>query len=63
MNATSYARLAGAIFVIIALLQLARAVAGWPIAVGGMPIPIWPSWIAFVVAGLLAWLGFRASRT
>jgi hypothetical protein len=63
MSATNYARLAAVIFALIALLQLARAVGGWSITVGGMPIPIWPSWIAFGVAGLLAWLGFRAWRT
>ena len=63
MSATNYARLAAAIFAIIALLQLARAVAGWPATGGGIEMPIWPSWVAFVVAGGLAWLGFRASRT
>ena len=63
MSATNYAQLAAAIFAIIALLQLARAVAGWPATVGGIEMPIWPSWVAFVVAGGLAWLGFRASRT
>jgi hypothetical protein len=35
MNASSYARLAAVIFTIIALLQLVRAVGGWPIVVGG----------------------------
>jgi hypothetical protein len=50
MSATSYARLAAVIFVIIALLQLLRAVAGWPVTVGGSEMPIWPSWVAFVVA-------------
>jgi hypothetical protein len=60
MNASSYARLAGAIFAIIALLQLARALAGWPVTVGGITMPVWPSWLAFVVAGALAGLGFTA---
>jgi hypothetical protein len=40
MNASSYARLAGAIFAVIALLQLARALAGWPVTVGGMTLPL-----------------------
>jgi len=60
MNASSYARLAGAIFAVIALLQLARAVAGWPVTVGDITMPVWPSWVAFAVAGGLAWLGFTA---
>ena len=60
MNASSYARLAGAIFAVIAVLQMARAVAGWPVTVGDVAMPVWPSWIAFAVAGGLAWLGFTA---
>ena len=62
MNATSYARLAGAVFAIVALLQLARAVAGWSVSFEGTAIPLWASWIACVFAGALAWLGFTASR-
>ena len=42
------------------LLQFLRAVAGWPVTVGGMEMPIWPSWVAFVVAAGLAWLGFKS---
>ena len=57
MSATSYVRLAAVIFVIIAP-QLLRAGAGWPVTVGGSEMPIWPSWVAFVVAAGLAWLGF-----
>jgi hypothetical protein len=34
--------------------------AGWPVTVGGITMPVWPSWLAFVVAGALAWLGFTA---
>jgi hypothetical protein len=62
MNAKSYARLAAAIFTIIALLQLARALSGWQIMFNGTAVPVWPSWIACGVAVILAWLGFTASR-
>jgi hypothetical protein len=62
MNAGSYARLTGAIFAIIAVLQLGRAVTGLPVVVGGTSIPVWVSWVAFVVTGGLAWLGLT-SRT
>jgi hypothetical protein len=60
MRATSYARLAGTIFAIVALLQLVRAAAGWPLHVASAEIPVWASWIACVVAGGLAVLGLRA---
>jgi hypothetical protein len=54
--------LAGAIFVVIAILQLVRALSGWQITVNGAAFPMWPSWVAFVAAAALAWLGLRACR-
>ena len=62
MNAISYARLAAAVFAVVAILQLVRAVLGWAISIEGTVIPVWASWIACAVAGALAWLGFSASR-
>ena len=58
MTARSDSRLAAAIFAVVALLQLLRALAGWPITVGDTTMPVWPSWVACVVAAGLAWLGF-----
>jgi hypothetical protein len=63
MNASSYARLAAVIFAIVAIVQLARAAAGWPITIGTVEVPVWASWVACVVAGVLAWLGFSGSRS
>jgi len=63
MNASSYARLAAAIFAIVAIVQLARAVSGWPITISTVEVPVCASWVGCVVAGVLAWLGFSASRS
>jgi hypothetical protein len=62
MSAKSYSTLAAVIFCLIAFLQLARAALGWPVSVGEVAMPLWPSWVASVVAAGLAWLGFTASR-
>jgi protein-S-isoprenylcysteine O-methyltransferase Ste14 len=63
MSAKDYSRLAAIIFAIVALLQLVRAVSGLPVTVGGTTsIPLWASWVACVVATVLAWAGFNASR-
>jgi hypothetical protein len=40
MSANTYARLAATIFDLIALLQLVRAIAGWPVTVGGIELPV-----------------------
>ena len=58
MDAKAYSRVAAVIFAIIAVLQLERAVSGWEITLNGAAIPVWASWLASVVAGALAWLGF-----
>jgi len=63
MNAQSYSRLAAVVFAIVAVLQFVRAVSGWEISLNDVPIPIWASWIACVVALALFWLGYNASRT
>ena len=63
MTSASYSRLAGAIFTLVAILQLIRALAGWPITIADTTIPLWASWVACVVAAGLAWLGLTASRT
>lgn len=60
MTARSFSILAAVIFMIIALLQLTRALAGWEITVGTTAVPLWPSWLAGLVAVTLAWLGFTA---
>ena len=60
MTAQHFSRLAGVVFAIIALLQLLRAITGFEIAVGGEIMPVWPSWIAAIVSGFLAYLGVTA---
>jgi hypothetical protein len=61
MDAKSYSRIAVVIFTIVALLQLARAVSGWEITINGAVVPLWASWLAAVVAGLLAVVGLTAT--
>ena len=62
MSPRNYALFAALVFAFVALLQVARSVGGWPVTVGTISIPLWASWVAFIVAAILAWLGFQASR-
>jgi hypothetical protein len=62
MTVENFCRLAAAIFTLIALAQLTRALIGIQVVAGGMMVPVWPSWIAVMVFGGLAWLGFTARR-
>jgi hypothetical protein len=52
---TKIIRDAALIFAIVSVLQLVRALGGWPVTVGGtVSIPLWESWTACVVAAVLA---------
>ena len=60
MTAKSYAVLAASIFALVAILQLARAYGQIPVVVGSIDIPAGASWVAGLVAGALAVVGFTA---
>jgi len=63
MTAKNFSLLAALIFAVVAVLQLIRAVSGVPVTIGTtISIPLWASWVACVVAAILAWSGFAASR-
>lgn len=60
MTSQSFSRLAAAIFALGALAQLSRALMGFNMMAGSMMVPLWASWIAAILLGLLAWAGFMA---
>ena len=47
------------VFSLVSLLQLLRLLLGWEIAINGIPIPLWASGVAFVVAAALAAMVWR----
>ncbi len=51
------------VFSLVALLQLARFILGWEVAVNGVAIPVWVSGVAFVIAAGLAVMLWRETRT
>ena len=63
MTTENFSRLAAAIFTLIAILQLSRALIGVQVMAGQMMVPLWPSWLAFIVFGVLALVGFRAKKS
>ena len=60
MTAANYAILSACIFALVAVLQLVRALKGWPVKIASTSIPIWVNWLASVVAAILVWLGGRS---
>jgi hypothetical protein len=63
MNRETFCIVAGVIFAVVALLHLLRIYMDWPVVIGDWSAPLWVSWIALVVAGILAIWGLAfASR-
>lgn len=64
MTARTFSFVAGGVFMLVALAQLTRALAGWEVTVGTATVPLWASYAVGLVAATLGWLGFtvRADR-
>ena len=62
MSQKTFSRVAGALFLLIALGHLLRIAFGASVVVQNVSIPMWVSVIAPVIAGYLAYQGFRLAR-
>jgi len=62
MSQKAFALTAGVVFLLIALGHLLRVVLGASFVVKDIPVPMWASGIAAVIAAYLAYQGFRLSR-
>ena len=58
-----FTQIAVALLSLIALLQLTRVLLGWEVTVNGISIPIWVSGVAVIIAGGLAVMLWRESRS
>ena len=62
MNRKTYMTVTATLFLIVAIMHLLRIIFGWPVEIGGLSIPFWVSWLGVLVAGGLAYFGFRQHR-
>ena len=62
MSQRTFSLVAGLIFLVVALMHLLRLVLGWHVAIATWTVPMWVSWVAFVIAGYLAYTGLRFAR-
>jgi hypothetical protein len=62
MSPKTYAVTTCIVFSLIAFVQLARLVLRWEVLLNGRPVPLWVSAIAILLAGYLAFAGFRVAR-
>ena len=59
MDQKTYNVITAVVFLIVGVVHLLRIIFGWPAQIGGLEIAVWVSWLALVVAGTLAYFGFR----
>ena len=57
INMRIYCLISGIIFALVALAQLYRAVEALNVTAAGTAIPIWASWVAVAVTGVLGIIG------
>jgi hypothetical protein len=62
MNQKLFSLVAGLIFLVVAVIHALRLIFSWHVTFVGWAVPIWVSWIAFLVSGFLAYEGLRLSR-
>jgi hypothetical protein len=62
MTATTYSRLAGTIFGLVALAHAVRLFTAAPLVIGATTVPMAASWVGLVVTGALCIAGWRAGR-
>jgi hypothetical protein len=59
MGTNAFLIVAGCVFGLVALLQIARIAFRWPVRIASFEAPLAASWIAVVVAGRLCIWAFR----
>lgn len=63
MRRTEYCVVSGVLFSLVALAHLARIVFGVVVQVDDLVVPMYVSWLGFVVPAILAIWAFRLART
>jgi hypothetical protein len=57
MSEKTFNLLAGIIFAVVALLHLLRIYMGWSVVIADWSVPMWVSWLGFIVPAGLAYFG------
>lgn len=62
MSQKNYNTISGSLFIIVALVHLWRAVTGTPIMFGATSIPLWLSWVGFILLLVIGSYGIKHGR-
>ena len=62
MRRTAFITLVSYIFSLVALCHLLRSIYSWPLTIGNWDVPLWVSYLAFLLAAFLVYSGFSILR-
>ena len=62
MQNKNYLTVVTVIFALITVVHGLRIISGWSTEIGGWTVPMWVSWLAVLVAGYLAYTGFKMMK-
>jgi hypothetical protein len=62
MNYRKYCTASGLLFSLVALAHLSRLIYGMSVQIEGLSVPMFASWIGFVIPACLAFWAFRIVR-
>ncbi len=62
MNKKNFFSVAGALFLLIALVHLVRIIQGWDAAIGTYDLPVWFSWVVVIIGLVMAYQGLVKHR-
>ncbi|OGZ03724.1 MAG: hypothetical protein A2648_02095 [Candidatus Lloydbacteria bacterium RIFCSPHIGHO2_01_FULL_41_20] len=62
MKKETYFTTVAVVFVVVAALHFLRIISDWSVRIGAWDIPMWVSWLAVIIAGTLAYHGFRFKK-
>ena len=62
MSKDAFSRLAGTIFLAVAVVHALRLVLKWQVVVAGWQVPMWVSVVAFIIGVYLAYEGLQVRK-
>jgi hypothetical protein len=62
MKQNLFYSITGIIFSLIAAIHLLRIFYGWDAVIGGWSLPMWPSWLAVIIAVFIAYNAFKLKK-
>jgi hypothetical protein len=62
MSQKTFSLVAGVFFLLVAVGHVVRITSGASVVIQDTPVPMWASWIAFVVTGYLAYQGITLAQ-